>query len=153
MAPLMISVTTALVARGHAVLRFNFRGTGESGGRHDYGGDEQLDIDAAIGHAGERYESLRIAGWSFGAATALNWLASRGKNMAYAGIAPPSERLPAELPAGPKRLIIGTRDQLVDVDALRTYAEAQSIDLVITPGDHFFHGRGSKIGALVAQAF
>jgi alpha/beta superfamily hydrolase len=50
-------------------------------------------------------------------------------------------------------MVIGTRDQVVDVDGLRRYAEAHLIDLVLTPGDHFFHGRGKKIGDLVGQGF
>jgi alpha/beta superfamily hydrolase len=49
--------------------------------------------------------------------------------------------------------VVGTRDQVVDVEAIRDYAEKQTIDLVLTPGDHFFHGRGTKIGDLVAQGF
>ena len=36
---------------------------------------------------------------------------------------------------------------------IRAYAERLTIDLVLTPGDHFFHGRGKKIGDLVAQGF
>ena len=71
--------------------------------------------------------------------------------VAYAGIAPPSEGLPESLPPGPKRIVVGTRDQLIDVDQLRAYAASHSIDLVLTPGDHFFHGRGKKIGDLVYE--
>ena len=48
---------------------------------------------------------------------------------------------------------MGTRDQVVDVEQIRAYAERLSIDLLLTPGDHFFHGRGKKIGELVAQGF
>ena len=35
---------------------------------------------------------------------------------------------------------------MVDLEVIRAYAERHSIDLVLTPGDHFFHGRGKKIG-------
>jgi alpha/beta superfamily hydrolase len=59
--------------------------------------------------------------------------------------------LPDELPPGPKRIILGTRDQLIDRDSLIAYAEEKAIDLVLTPGDHFFHGRGKRIGDLVGQ--
>jgi alpha/beta superfamily hydrolase len=40
---------------------------------------------------------------------------------------------------------------VVDIQALTAYAERQLIDVVLTSGDHFFHGRGKKIGDLVAQ--
>ncbi len=150
-APLMIGVALRLVERGHSVLRFNFRGTGESGGEHDYGEAEQRDVAAAIGHAESAALPLGLAGWSFGAATALRWLAAAGSSISYVGNAPAAEKLPSELPGGPKRIILGNRDQVIDGGAVQTYAETKGIDLVVTPGDHFFHGRGKKIGDLVGQ--
>lgn len=150
-APLMISVATRLVERGHSVLRFNFRGTGSSTGSHDYGDAELEDLSAAIDLARGRDLPLGLAGWSFGAWTALRWLARVGETMPYAGIAPPASDLPDELPSGPKRIILGTREQVIDAEALISYAREKAIDLVLTPGDHFFHGRGKRIGDLVGQ--
>lgn len=150
-APLMIAVANQLVDRGHAVLRFNFRGTGASSGQHDYGESELEDVGAAVQLAQERDLPLGIAGWSFGALTALRWLAQAGESMPYVGIAPPPQGLPDDLPTGPKRIILGTREQVVDADALTSYATEHAIDLVLTPGDHFFHGRGKRIGDLVGQ--
>lgn len=153
MAPLMIAVTTQLVGRGLSVLRFNFRGTGNSSGTHDEGAGERLDLDAAVAEAGNTGLPLRLSGWSFGAGLALNWIGDRDNPLPFSGIAPSARSLPGSLPPGPKRIVIGTRDQVVDVDLVREYAEAHQIDLVLTPGDHFFHGRGKKIGDLVAQGF
>jgi uncharacterized protein len=150
-APLMIAVANRLVDRGHSVLRFNFRGTGASTGTHDYGEAELNDVTAAIDLARERGLPLGLAGWSFGAWTALRWLADSGETIPYVGIAPASSSFPEDLPAGPKRIILGTREQVVDPEAIIAYAEAQSIDVVLTPGDHFFHGRGKRIGDLVGQ--
>lgn len=150
-APLMIAVANRLVERGHSVLRFNFRGTGSSTGSHDHGKAELNDVSAAIELARSRELPLGLCGWSFGAWTALNWLAATGETMPYVGIAPASTDLPAELPSGPKRMILGTREQVIDSDALISYARDQAIDLVLTPGDHFFHGRGKRIGDLVGQ--
>ena len=150
-APLMISVTNRLVERGHSVLRFNFRGTGSSTGSHDYGQGELEDLSAAIDLAQGRDLPLGVAGWSFGAWTALRWLARAGETMPYVGIAPATADLPTELPSGPKRIILGTREQVIDSEALTAYARHQAIDLVLTPGDHFFHGRGKRLGDLVGQ--
>lgn len=150
-APLMIGVTRRLNERGHSVLRFNFRGTGSSTGSHGHGEAELLDIDAAIELAESKGLPVSLAGWSFGAATALQWLASRNSTVPWVGIAPPAESLPADLPGGPKRIVLGTRDQVIDGEALQGYAADKGIDLVLTPGDHFFHGRGNKIGDLVGQ--
>ena len=150
-APLMIAVTLQLVERGHTVLRFNFRGTGESTGEHDFGNGELTDITAVMDVAKTKDLPIGLAGWSFGASVALKWLEATGSTIPYCGIAPPPEPLPTNLPGGPKRVILGNRDQVIDSAALRSYAIENGIDLVITSGDHFFHGRGKKIGDLVGQ--
>ena len=149
--PLMIAVAGRLAERGHVVIRFNFRSIGKSSGTHDEGNAEVLDVGSAMDLAGERELPLGLAGWSFGAGTALRWLAGQGDPIPYVGIAPSASSLPDELPPGPKRIILGTRDQLIDRDSLIAYAEDKAIDLVLTPGDHFFHGRGKRVGDLVAQ--
>ena len=153
MAPLMIAVASRLVERGFSVLRFNFRGAGNSSGTHDHGTAERMDLDAAVEAASSTGLPLHLSGWSFGAGVALNWLGDRERPIPFSGIAPSARSLPEALPPGPKRIVVGTRDQVVDVEALRRYAESRQIDLVLTPGDHFFHGRGKKIGDLVAQGF
>jgi hypothetical protein len=150
-APLMIAVAAQLVENGHSVLRFNFRGTGASEGQHDYGRGELNDITAAFALAETRELPVSLTGWSFGAAAALQWLADSDSTVPYVGIAPPPDNLPDDLPSGPKRVIIGNRDQIIDGEALRIYTVDHGIDLLITPGDHFFHGRGKRIGDLVAQ--
>ncbi len=150
-APLMIGVSLRLVELGFSVLRFNFRGTGSSTGSHDYGTAEVLDVAAAVASVRATGLPLSLAGWSFGAGVALHWLAGDANPPSYSGIAPPPENLPDTLPPGPKRLIVGTREQVIDAQALLAYAGRLSIDVVLTPGDHFFHGRGRKIGDLVAQ--
>jgi alpha/beta superfamily hydrolase len=150
-APLMVAVAKQLVERRHAVLRFNFRGTGASTGTHDYGNAELEDVDAAVALARRHELPLGISGWSFGASAGLRWLARAEDTMPYVGIAPATTDLPKTLPPGPKRIILGSREQVVDGDTLVAYAREHSIDLVLTPGDHFFHGRGRRIGDLVGQ--
>lgn len=153
MAPLMIAVAGRLVERGFAVLRFNFRGTGNSTGSHDNGEAEKLDVTAAVDEVRGTGLRLHLSGWSFGAGVGLNWLGAQPDSIPYSAVAPSAKSLPAELPPGPKRIVLGTRDQVVDGQTLRAYAEEHQIDLVLTSGDHFFHGRGKKIGDLVAQGF
>jgi uncharacterized protein len=57
-----------------ATLRFNFRGTGASAGKHDEGEGEQDDVTAAIEWAKKKLpgKKLIVGGFSFGA-----WVASR----------------------------------------------------------------------------
>ena len=151
--PLMISITTRLVENGFSVLRFNFRGTGESTGVHDSGNAELLDIDAAYAEAVDLGLPVGVAGWSFGAGTSLHWLAARREHLAWVGIAPAAQHMPENLPDGAKRIIVGTRDQLIDTQVVIEYAAEHSIDVILTSGDHFFHGRGERIGNLVSEGF
>ncbi len=153
-APLMDGVTDRLVARGISVLRFNFRGTGASGGRSTRGDDEVIDVEAAYVAATEAGGRLALAGWSFGAAMGLRWLAWSGIGLPYAGIAPATTLapLPETLPTAPRLIVVGERDQVVDVAALRGYAERSGARLVEVAGsDHFFHLRAERIGDLVAD--
>ena len=58
---------------GSVVLRFNFRGVGQSAGAHDEGRGEQDDVRTAMHFMQERYPDLPIvlAGFSFGASMSL----------------------------------------------------------------------------------
>ena len=58
---------------GAAVLRFNFRGVGQSGGEHDNGKGEQDDVRAAVAYMRDRYPGLplQLAGFSFGSSMSL----------------------------------------------------------------------------------
>lgn len=153
-APLMNAVTDRLVARGLAVLRFNFRGVGESTGTHGYGLAERADVTAAFRLASESFRAVALAGWSFGATTALGWMASAGRGLPYVGIAPSVAEAPppSDLPVSPKRIIQGDRDRVVDPDGVERYAQMIGADLVVVPGSgHFFYLRESRVGDLVAD--
>ena len=69
------AVLEALHARGFATLRFNFRGVGQSEGEFDNGKGEADDAIAAIrfltAQKGVRADSAVLAGYSFGAMTAV----------------------------------------------------------------------------------
>jgi len=157
--PLLEEITKDLVARSVAVLRFNFRGVGRSTGTHDNGIGEIDDVAAAISHAQEQYPDLEIgvAGWSFGATTALRWHARDRSDLNYVGIAPgmgPNSRVkppePETLLAVPRTFIIGDRDQLVPPDLVIDYAKRAKASIHVLKGsDHFFYFREQKVACLV----
>jgi uncharacterized protein len=152
-APFMNGVTDHLVGLGHAVLRFNFRGTGNSGGVHTGGVDEVHDIQAAFEEASLRYPTVFLAGWSFGAATGLRWLAWAQSTVPYVGIAPAVHYAPdpAALLPGPKRIVVGEREQVIDREHLIAYAREIGADVIEVPGaDHFFYFREQHVGDLIA---
>jgi len=63
----------ALVRAGIPALRFNFRGVGLSGGKHDGGRGEQRDLAAVVDHLVSRFPgaSPLVVGYSFGSAVGL----------------------------------------------------------------------------------
>ncbi len=64
--PVPAALWRTLPELGLAGLRFNFRGVGRSGGTHDKGRGEQLDVTAAIDAlmTGTGDVSLILSGWS-----------------------------------------------------------------------------------------
>ena len=160
--PLMHKVTTVLVARGLAVLRFNFRGVGQSQGTWDEGVGEVDDVASAVAAAHDAYPKLPrgLMGWSFGAVAALRWQAREGDTLPYVGIAPPvsSDLTPflpvaEELSPAPRTFIIGDRDQFTSVDELETYARSIGAGLEVLRGsDHFFYFREEKVGTIAADS-
>jgi alpha/beta superfamily hydrolase len=161
-APLLISIETSAIEAGYRVIRFNFRGVGESTGEFGSGIDEMEDITAAMALAAEFREPVHgICGWSFGAATALRWQALTRSNVPYVGIAPPvSSPLapslpgPSELAPARRRFIIGGRDQFIDTDELSAYAESIDAELFEYPAsDHFFVFRYDQLATDVVDGF
>ncbi len=159
-APLMAALAEGLVGQEVAVLRFNFRGVGNSTGTHDFGDGEVADVAAAVDAASHAYPTLQIgvAGWSFGAVTSLHWQAKDQSRLPWVGIAPPvhnarSRPLPqrTELADAPRLLILGDRDQFTTVEDTQDYARAIGAEVHVLKGsDHFFYFREEKVAEMVA---
>lgn len=146
-APMLGAIAKHAVAEGFDVLRFNFRGVGESTGIHGDGEAELQDVDAAIEFAsGLDIPVAGMAGWSFGAAVCLNWQAETASTVSYVGIAPPvnsplTPALPAPSRLAPARraFVIGEKDQFIPADELAAYADSISAEIIRYAGtDHFF---------------
>lgn len=152
--PILHEIKKHALDSGHAVVRFNFRGVGRSTGVYAHGEGEILDVAAAFAKAETLgHPSVALSGWSFGAATALRWQASEGSQATYIGIAPPinTDLAPAlptssELESARRKFIIGQRDQLVDVAALKSYAGDIGATIDVYPtSDHFFLSRRERL--------
>ncbi len=144
------------VEGGVAALRFNFRGTGRSEGRHEGGQGERLDVAMAAeylrGLPGVDGERLAVAGYSFGAGVAL---AARVEGLrAMVLVSPPTMMLPAQPPALPYPLLLiaGDEDEYVDQDDLSELAQALGADLVFVSGaDHFWWGHEEPLAQAVGD--
>jgi hypothetical protein len=131
---------------GAAVLRFNFRGVGLSGGEHAHGIGEEDDLRAALDYMTARYPQLPLAvgGFSFGARVALQVFCGN----------PGLERLICcgtpvlrgdwsflERCTGPKFFLHGTHDEHGPRDVLQAVfdrAAAPKQLAWIDSADHFF---------------
>lgn len=163
--PLIDSLFRALPAAGIAALRYNFRGSGGSGGSHDEGKAEQLDAAAAFDTAarlaaerpdGETAPPVVSAGWSFGGDVSL--AADHDELRAWIGIAAPLRIVdPATMAAPsdprPKLLLVPQHDQF------RSPAEAAELTSgwtntqleVIEGGDHFLMGHARAVGITISE--
>jgi alpha/beta superfamily hydrolase len=134
---------------GVAALRFNFRGVGASDGTFDDGRGERLDVVAAVDTLHEIVEGLPIvlAGWSFGADTAL--AVDDGRHAAWFAVAPPLRRA-GEMRATdprPKLLAIPQHDQFRAPDSARevTSSWTNTRIEVVAGADHFLVGRTDRV--------
>lgn len=143
---------------GVASLRFNFRGVGASGGRHDDGEGESEDAAAIVDWA-RRERGCRLLwslGFSFGA-----WVAFRLATLRETGllvtVAPPVQRFDfarLAVPACPWLVLQGDRDELVNHEAVlgwtRTLEPAPEVR-ILAGAEHFFHGRLTEMRALLGE--
>lgn len=160
--PVVVTLCQALAAAGLAALRFNFRGTGRSGGRHQQGIGEQEDVLAALAAAQRLPEvdgqRLGLAGYSFGAMVAAAAAPRAEKVRALALISPPMQGLREDTLAGlaaPKLILSGEADALAPPPELQRWAArlGESCELLLLPGVDHFWSRGLPTAAARVAAF
>ncbi|MDX2159152.1 MAG: alpha/beta fold hydrolase [Hyphomicrobiaceae bacterium] len=151
------NVVSALVKgfgkAGIATLRFNFRGVGRSGGRHDDGNAEQDDVKAAVSYLLSRqsFETVVVAGYSFGSMVGLKAGADDARVHKLIGVALPIARRDASFLEGvakPKLLISGDCDDISPASQMQRLVDmlAEPRRLVLVPGaDHFFGGMEQRV--------
>jgi uncharacterized protein len=157
-APLLLAVAEELLKRNWAVLRFNFRGIGESEGEATTGSAEVADAEGAVQFMRERFGDLpiAIAGWSFGAVVATKVAASDGGLAALVAIAPAVRAKPGitdGLPSAggldlrvPSLVLCAANDELVDLEDCRGWAEVAQTEFYAMPGaNHFFWAKYDKL--------
>ena len=145
---------------GCAVLRFNFRGVGNSAGTFDLGDGEKEDFRAALDYMAAKYPGVRLwaAGFSFGSWVALEVGAEDDRVSALIGIAPPvatsvsgmDYKFPGTLAsAKPKFLVQGEADEVCPIQGMWTFygqLEEPKELVVIDGADHLFEGKTAEVG-------
>jgi hypothetical protein len=138
----------ALRTSGHVVLRFNFRGVGQSQGRHDLGVGEIGDAQAALDWLRGRYPGLpyTLAGFSFGSRVVINLGCHQPDAERLIILGFPAKRDPIGVLATccrPKIFIQSTHDEYGPPPEMETlYAQvAEPKQLIwVEAQDHFFAG-------------
>ena len=139
------------VARGFAVLRFNFRGVGRSEGEFDNGIGELSDAAAALDWVQAFHpeaSSTWIAGFSFGAWIGMQLLMRRPEVRGFISVSPPANMYDFSFlaPCPSSGIIIhGAQDEVVSpnsvqklVDKLRTQKHITIHHDEIPRANHFF---------------
>ena len=129
-------------------VRFNFRGVGGSGGRHDDGVGESEDAAAVADWAMRTTGAARLwsLGFSFGGFVAYR-LATARDAAALVTVAPPVQRFDftrLPVPRAPWLVAQGDADELVDHERVLAWTKSVSPPpqvRLFAGGEHFFHGR------------
>jgi alpha/beta superfamily hydrolase len=159
--PVLVRIAQALVERGWAALRFNFRGVGRSLGRYDEGRGETDDLIGALVWLARQdsvdTERLAVVGYSFGAWVAGQAAARDEQVCAYAGVALPlsgDSYLDLSRFTRPKFFLTGARDTICPLELLRQYVGAlpEPKTLRVVPdADHLLLGCEQEVADQVAD--
>lgn len=153
---------------GMHVVRFNFRGVGQSTGEHDYANGEVMDAMTVLqwlaGQTNAR--KLWLGGFSFGGyvtarvaeqvlTSAHVWGLSDFDIVNVALISPSIEKNDSSdlmLPVSKTFEIYGDADEVIAPANMQAFAEQLGIEVSIIEGaGHFFHGRLSELKKLLQQ--
>ena len=91
--PVVVHLCRAFLQRGFSVLRFNFRGVGDSEGAFDGGTGELEDAAAALDWLQAKNPAASqswLAGYSFGAWVGLQLLMRRPETRGFIAVSPPA---------------------------------------------------------------
>lgn len=153
---------------GMHVVRFNFRGVGQSTGEHDYAEGEVLDAMTVLQWLAGQTNARKIwlGGFSFGGyvtarvaeqllTSAHIWDLSDFDIVNVALISPSIEKNNSDditLPIDKTFEIYGNADEVIDPANMQAFAERLGLAVSVVDGaGHFFHGRLSELKRLLGE--
>ena len=146
-------VEKALASQRISTLRFNFRGTGFSEGKHDDGNGEVEDLWSIYDWVADSYkpEKIIIAGYSFGAVIAAK-AAPQIKSDLVLLVAPPTRAIrPDFFTESAVVAITGSQDDFVNNKDLASLVEkSPNLKVTVIDGaDHFFSGKQTNLYTII----
>lgn len=141
------------------VLRINFRGVGQSTGKHDEGRGERDDVRAALDYLAENYpdQEITLCGFSFGARVGLEVGIGDDRVRRLISIGTPVDKYDFGFLAECRKPILfvqGDRDEFGDVERLRDLmAKIKGpVELQIIKGaGHFFDEQLDELKAAITE--
>ena len=160
---IVVAIAEQLPEKGIAVLRFNFRGIGDSQGDYSEGLGEVEDADEArkflASHKLIDSDRVGLAGYSFGARMVLEVASKEDPPKAIGLVAAPTNALlifNSVTLDMPKLLINGDKDTVAKFDRFAGlaygYSDPKEVH-VVSGADHLFDGHESQVANLVANFF
>ena len=151
----------ALHQRGASVLRFNFRGAGQSEGEHDRGIGEQADVRTALDYLSAEFSGkpIVLAGFSFGSWVGLRVGCEDARVTRVIGLGLPVDNVDVSYLSAcvkPKLIIQGGHDQFgsrANIEALFTTIPEPKRLVIVDGADHFFAGHLDAIGPAIDAWF
>ena len=165
------TVAKAFADAGAAAFRFNFRGVGESEGRHDEGRGETDDLLEVAAHAARAVGELPLwlAGFSFGGGVALR-ASGRAEFERLVLVAPAFRRVtghglgeppdpndpslgePGRHTATNTIIVHGDKDETTILADSLAWGAVRDVPVLVVPGaDHFFHRKLHVIRDVVGR--
>ena len=165
------TVAKAYADAGAAAFRFNFRGVGESEGRHDEGRGETEDLLEVAAHAARAVGELPLwlAGFSFGGGVALRasgrvgferlvLVAPAFRRITGHGLGEPPDPNDSSL-GEPGRhtsantlIVHGDKDETTILADSLAWGAMRDVPVLVVPGaDHFFHRKLHVIRDVVGR--
>jgi alpha/beta superfamily hydrolase len=149
----------SLDALGLPVLRFNFRGTGTSEGKHDRGEGERSDVRAALDFLAAEFPNipLLVSGFSFGCWVGLRAGCEDERVTSLIGLGAPVNSADFSYLARcekPKLFVHGANDIYGAVDKLKSMVATLPGEgklVVVEDADHFFVGKLDQVGRAIAD--
>lgn len=149
------TLARAFLQLGYRVMRFNFRGIGQSGGSWAEGAGEVDDALAVIQAHRTPGEALVLAGFSFGGyvtTQAATRLADKAERLVLVG--PAVVNFPAAPVPADTLVVQGELDDVVPMADVLAWARPQALPVTVLPGaGHFFHGQLPVLKHIVLSAW
>ncbi|HTQ62885.1 MAG TPA: alpha/beta family hydrolase [Candidatus Solibacter sp.] len=147
----------SLDAFGLPVLRFNFRGTGMSEGKHDRGEGERCDVRAALDFLAAEFLDipLLLAGFSFGCWVGLRVGCEDARVESLIGLGAPVNNADFSYLVRcekPKLFVQGSNDMYGAVDKLNglvATAASENRVVIVEDADHFFVGKLDRVDGAI----